>query len=202
MASFKNKSGDPAGAAVEWMKFAEVYTNMPDLPDVLLALGAVQSDMLQFTPALGNLRKAVEIDPKMYYAHFAIWAIRARNGERAEATKDLRASLKPLEGDEKRKWELCIGRFLLGDVTESNLIAQAPETAVRPTDEPIQKCEALYYAGMKRLVDGDKAGASGLFEKCIAVGQDNDMQYFSAKAELQRLKKSESEKLESTAKNN
>jgi tetratricopeptide (TPR) repeat protein len=186
LASLKNKSGDVAGAAAELMKAVEIYTNWPDF---FVLLGTYQSDMSQFPPALKSFRKAVEIDPKLYYAEFAIWVIRARDGEREEATKDLRASLKPLEGDERQKWQLCIGQFLLGDVTESNLFAHATATAVRATDVPSQKCEALYFAGMKRLIDGDKIGAAGLFEKCVALGQDNDMQYFSAKAELKKLQK-------------
>jgi len=164
---------------------------MPEYPEAWLYMGVIQSDLLENEPALLNLRKAVGIDSRMYYAHYRIWIIRARMGERDEATKELRASMKARESDEGRKWELCIGHFLAGDVTESNLMAQATETAKRATDVPNQKCEALYYAGVKRLIDGDKAGATGLFEKCVATGQDANTEYFSAKAELENLRKPE-----------
>jgi lipoprotein NlpI len=125
----------------------------------------------------------------MYYSHYRIWLIRARAGERDGATSELSASMKARENDGDREWQLCLGRFLVGDLTESNLFEQASQTAVRPTDEPGQKCEAFYYAGMKRLIGGDKPGALDFLEQCVATGQDNYNEYTSAKAELQGLKK-------------
>ena len=50
--------------------------------------------------------------------------------------------------------ELGVARFLVGEVTESNLLVKANETIMRPTDASSQQCEAFYYAGMKRLLDG------------------------------------------------
>jgi lipoprotein NlpI len=125
----------------------------------------------------------------MFYSHFRIWLIRARMGERDEATKELIAAMKARENDDGREWQLCVGRFLAGDLTETNFFSQASETAARPTDVPGQQCEADYYAGMKRLLDGDKSAAIDLLGKCVASGQDNYSEYFSAKAELAELKK-------------
>jgi tetratricopeptide (TPR) repeat protein len=187
-ASIKKKSGDSEGAAAMLRNIVKTFPKYK-LPEAFEFMGFLQSEMSQFTPALENLRKAVEIDSRLYYAHFGIWILRARMGERDEATKELRASMKAWDDDERSKWSLCIGRFLTGEMTESNLLTQATESAVRVTDEPSQKCEALYFAGMKRLIDGDKIGATDLFEKCVASGEDNDEQYFSAKAEFQKLKK-------------
>jgi hypothetical protein len=50
-----------------------------------------------------------------------------------------------------------------------------------------------YYAGMKRLIAGDKKGAIDLFQDCVALGQvaypeTGYYEYDSAKMELDALK--------------
>jgi lipoprotein NlpI len=74
-------------------------------------------------------------------------------------------------------------------LAETNFLTQATETAIRPTDEAGQQCESFYYAGMKRLLDGDKTGAIQLLGKCASSGQDNYAEYSSAIVELRKLKK-------------
>jgi len=84
---------------------------------------------------------------------------------------------------------LCIAHFLVGDLVETNFLTQAVETAKRPTDQNGQQCEAFYYAGMKRLLAGDKSGAMELLGKCVASGEDNYGEYTSAVVQLRELKK-------------
>jgi lipoprotein NlpI len=189
MASFgfvQKKTGDLPGALFTFTKIAGL---VPNSPEAFQTLGCVQNDLLQYAPALESMRKAVELDPKMYYPRFHIWLIRGRLGEKDEASKELAANIKLREGEEGHKWQLCIAKFLVGDLAETNFLTQATETAVRPTDEAGQQCESYCYAGMKRLLNGDKSGAGELFGKCAASGQDNYAEYASSLIELREMKK-------------
>jgi lipoprotein NlpI len=150
-------------------------------------MGCLQDDLGRQEEALASLRRAVALDPKLFYCHFRIWLIRTRLGQGADATPELAAYLKTREGEPDHDWELCVGHFLAGDTTQPDFMAQAPKTVVRETDGPEHLCEAYYYSGMKRLLAGDKPGAADLFQKCIGTAQENFSEYTSAKAELKRL---------------
>lgn len=179
----KWKSDDLPGALATQLKSMD-YT--PKSSEAFQLLGLLQNDSSQYPEAAKSFRKAIELDEKNYYARFWIWAIRTRLGEGAEATRELSANLKTRGGDGEHQWELCIGRFLTGDLSESDLIEQASKTAKRPTDVAGQQCEAHYYSGLKELVGGNKPGALDHFSKCIATGEDNCPEYLSAKMELRK----------------
>jgi tetratricopeptide (TPR) repeat protein len=185
-ALLKKMSDELPGALSECLKLVELN---PQWPEYFELLGTIQNDLSQYSDALQSFRTATKMDPRLYYPHFRVWLIRARMGERDEATRELSASMKAREQDKGHKWESCIGRFLTGQITESNLFAQADKTAIHAKDIPALRCEAQYYAGMKRLLDGDKSGAATLFEKCVASGLRNYAEYGSAKAELEKLNK-------------
>ena len=50
-----------------------------------------------------------------------------------------------------------------------------------------RQCEAWYYAGMKRLLDGDKAAAADSFRQCLATGKGTFAEYDFAAAELRAM---------------
>ena len=52
-----------------------------------------------------------------------------------------------------------------------------------------QQCEAWYYVGLKRLMNGDRAGGADAFQKSIATGEKSRSEYDFAKAELKSLGK-------------
>jgi lipoprotein NlpI len=178
------KRGDLTGALAVFTKAAVIG---PPFPEIYVSLGQVQALLHQDAAALQSLRQALGLDPRLSYARFRIWLIRARQGEQAEATQELRAQLAARPADPGQAWALCVGRFLTGDSAETNFLLQAVETAKRPTDTLGQLCEARYYAGMKRLIDGDKAGARELLKQCEATRADNFIEYTSALVELREL---------------
>ncbi len=179
----KLKSDDLPGALAMHLKGLE-YS--PKSPDTFQFLGLLQYNSSQYPEAGKSFRKAVELDEKNYYARFWIWSVRTRLGEPDEATRELSANLKTRGEDGDHKWELCIGRFLIGDLSESDLIEQASKTAKRPTDVSGHQCEAHYYSGIKDLLTGNQPGAIDHFRKCVATGEDNYPEYFSAKIELRK----------------
>lgn len=50
-----------------------------------------------------------------------------------------------------------------------------------------QHCEAWYYAGMKRLLAGDKKTAADYLNKCLGTREKNFDEYILAQAELKSL---------------
>jgi lipoprotein NlpI len=74
---------------------------------------------------------------------------------------------------------------LQGKLAENDLIASA--SATDPVRNQEQLCECWYYAGMKRLLAGDKSTAKDDFNKCVATKRVTFAEYELAKAELASL---------------
>ena len=77
-------------------------------------------------------------------------------------------------------------RFLVGQTSEPAFLASAVDE--NRDKELERRCEAYFYAGSKRLLDGDKSVAADYFEKCIGTGKKSFTEYGSALAELKTLK--------------
>ncbi len=50
-----------------------------------------------------------------------------------------------------------------------------------------QHCEAWYFAGIKKMFTGDKAGAISCFHECINTGQKDFCEFILAQARLQAI---------------
>ena len=74
-------------------------------------------------------------------------------------------------------WDAKTGNFLLGRISEDEFL-----TAL--SDDP---ADAWFYAGMKRLLENDRASAAEDFRKSMAAGKRNAQQYQIAAAELKAL---------------
>ena len=57
----------------------------------------------------------------------------------------------------KEGWSKTLGQFVAGQLDETALLAGAEESDKEPATG--QKCEACYFAGMMRLLKGDRPGA-------------------------------------------
>jgi lipoprotein NlpI len=115
--------------------------------------------------------------------------IQSRLGQAEQARKELSAFVQSIPLSEAHDWQASIAQFLLGNLDDQEFLNEATTKAVRPTDVSPQICDAYYYAGMKHLLAGDKAGAAELFQKSLDTGQDDESEYKSAHAELSVLKK-------------
>jgi tetratricopeptide (TPR) repeat protein len=149
-------------------------------------LGCLRYDRHQFTEALVDFRRAAEAGDQNDYVTFFIWLIRSRLGEQEAATKDLKQYLAEWEKAKADDWAVKIGSFLVGKLTEAQLFKGAKIASTKTADG--QCCEAYFYAGTKRLIDGDKRTAVTYFEKCIATEVKDFAEYKSAAAELRWLK--------------
>jgi len=78
-----------------------------------------------------------------------------------------------------------IDNFLLGKMSEQDLLAAADSLEEKKGTKP--QCEAWYYAGLKRLLNGDGAGAAEALRKAVATGEKTTNEYDFAEAELKDL---------------
>lgn len=136
--------------------------------------------------ALADYRKACELDPAgQIYARLGIWLLRAAAGEREAATEELRSFLAGRESTSKDEWDSSLARFLLGELSAADLFERA--AAGNESSAAGRKCDAYYYAGALRLIEGDKATAKDYFEKCVATGVKGYSEYASALAASKAL---------------
>jgi lipoprotein NlpI len=123
------------------------------------------------------------------YPYFRIWLIRSRLGESESATRELAGYLSSLHGTQLADWTAKIGQFLAGTMSEDDFLNVAKTSARNPKQSDGQFCQANYYAGMKHLLAGDKAGAIALLKKSLGTGEKGYAEYASAGVELNSLKK-------------
>jgi tetratricopeptide (TPR) repeat protein len=92
------------------------------------------------------------------------WVCRWKLGERRLADQELSDYLtrtqKLRRGTLGRAWALFLG----GKISEEQMMQDAEKIDVKVRD--IEVAGALYFAGIKRLAEGDREGAKAKFEKC------------------------------------
>jgi lipoprotein NlpI len=182
----KQCKGDLDGALTDYNKVIDL--NSKFAPAVYSMRGLLNYNLHKFTDALVDFRKSCELnsDAKIQdYSHFYIWLIRARLGEQDSATKELQTYLDNRKTGTSDEWPPNVARLLTGQLTEPDFF-KAAENSDQQTDKR-QHCEAYFYAGSKRLIEGDKTAATDYFDKCLATGCKNLSEYNSAAAELKSL---------------
>jgi tetratricopeptide (TPR) repeat protein len=141
-----------------------------------------------FEGALSDLVLFDELAPpgeSQDYPHLFIWLDRVRGGESAEANRELVAYLGTRRNMPVADWTSNIGRFFLDQISESDFLGGV--TSLDVEKGRAQHCEAWYYAGMKRLLAGDKKTAAVYFDKCLGTQERNFDEYILAQAELKSL---------------
>jgi HEAT repeat protein len=148
--------------------------------------GCVYYNSHDFTNALADFRKSCELGSNSQdYSYYRIWLIRARSEEMDAATVELKAYLDNRKTGKPNDWPSKVGRFLAGQLTESDFLKAAEDTNPRTDQE--QHCEAYFYAGSKRLIEDDKTTATDYFKKCLATDVKHFEEYQSADAEMKFL---------------
>ena len=121
--------------------------------------------------AIGDINGAIESNDQDFYPRLFLWLMRSRLGQSDPANKELAAFLYKRRDATPEEWTSKVAGHLLGNVSEADLFA-----AAKSSDAKKQRglfCEAWFFAGMKKLLGGDKATAADYFRKCIATGQTN-----------------------------
>jgi tetratricopeptide (TPR) repeat protein len=137
---------------------------------------------------MADLRKFCDLAPRDTGADAArlyMWVMAMKQNPKGAADPDLSTALLNEWNSPPEDLTSKIAAFLLGHIREKELIANA--ASPDQTREPGQYCKAWYFAGIKRLLAGDKTVAATDFQKCVATNQNTFCEYIFAKAELQTL---------------
>jgi tetratricopeptide (TPR) repeat protein len=138
--------------------------------------------------ALSDLRNFIELAPTdsdADYARLYIWLIETRQNPKAHADQELSDAILNNWNSPPEDLASRIAKFLLGHLSESNLVATASSSD--PIQDQGQHCKVWYFAGMKRLLAGDKALAIDDFRKALATEKKDFCEYIFAQAELKAL---------------
>jgi lipoprotein NlpI len=103
-------------------------------------------------------------------------------GEKDTATQELSKHLAVCCSASDRSWQANIARFLIGELSEAEFL-KASEIPDNLKIEQ-QRAEACFYAGEKRLINGDSKAAAGFFQECMAFSRKDSSIGQAAKAEL------------------
>ena len=132
---------------------------------------------------MADYRRCCELSDKdQDYPRLSIWLIRARLGETEAANRELSAYVDKRWKGASVEWLSKVAGHLLGSVTEADLFAAAASPHARKDRR--QQCEAWYFAGMKKLLAGEKKTAAEYFRKCLATEQNICTEYDLAQAGL------------------
>ena len=148
--------------------------------------GAIYFLRRDWNKAIPDLQHHDELNEEDEEAPALIWIARVRLGEKEAADRELAKFISD-HPDWADSWNTKIDNFLLGRVSEQELLAAIDSSEAKKQHE--QQCEAWYYVGVKRLMNGDRAGGADAFQKSIATGEKSRSEYDFAKAELKSLGK-------------
>ncbi len=167
--------------------FSKAIKLKPDHAGAYHNRGCLRYDSQDFTNALADFRRVLNLDSSEDYARFRVWLVRARLGEKRSATEEMQTFWNSHKTGAPNDWPSKIFRFLMGQLPEGDFLKAAEDTDSKKKPNG-QRCEAYFFAGSKRLIEGDKTTAKNYFEKCVATGVRNFFEYQSANAELKYLK--------------
>ena len=151
-----------------------------------LGLGVMYYHLSRWSDAQDSLRRAIEVaDEPTDYAHFYLYLSHVRAGDRAAADEMIAVYAQDREPIDDGDWPGRIVAFLLHDLTEGELLKAAQLSTQRPTAERL--CEANFYVGSLRLVEGNRDGAVKAFRNCIKQGATGFYEHNSARSDLRTL---------------
>lgn len=144
------------------------------------ARGMSHFDSGHFKAAATDL--AILCDARNDWPHCQLWLFAAR--ERAGGTG--RAALEHATARlDKNMWPAPVFDFFLGALSSRQLLRAADHPDGHKQLQ--QQCEAYYYVGQQHMIDRDSRRAAIMFNKAIATGITNFVEYGSSKAELARM---------------
>jgi tetratricopeptide (TPR) repeat protein len=145
--------------------------------------------------AKGNLDGAVDDlkefydlapkDPNADHARLYLWLMAREQNPTMDADQELTEALENRWNSSPDDMVSKTAAFLLGRTSEAAYLAAAASADAKT--DPGRPCEAWYFAGMRRLLTGDKPTAVAYFQKCLATGQKDHFEYILAQAQLQAL---------------
>ena len=180
-ARVKKASGDLDGALADHSRVLELD---PHYSDAWLRRGNVKKAKGNIEGALADFRLCYKYSGPEWkdYARINLWLARQVKAEKAPASAVLATYL--TRRVPRKQWDFAAGimEFLLDKIDEASFI-----TEVTSKGDQGQVCQAWNYAGMKRLLAGDKPKAVEYFNKCHATQRWDCDEYQFATSELKLM---------------
>ena len=121
------------------------------------------------------------------YAAFWVWITEMESVQKDAAGKDLAYALDKPDLFKPSDWSSQIGNFLLGKITQDQLMAQAKAGSAAELNGRL--CEAWFYSGMLKRLSGDPKAAQDCFAQAIATGSKSSEEFAEANREAAELQK-------------
>ena len=99
----------------------------------------------------------------------------------AEEAKSLRPLYKELQKDPAKNHLLTLPLYLAGEMTEADLLQAAGAATARKSQA---LCEAQFFIGERKILEGDKAGARKSFRACVDTGAQGLFEHDLARIRL------------------
>jgi tetratricopeptide (TPR) repeat protein len=148
--------------------------------------GMCRQDKGDLAGAIRDYQTCLSLNPTSRdYPHFYLWLAQIQLDPKSDATAILSTYLSTRPPTRAGDWQSKIGDFLIGKINETDFLAAAHSEDPRIDRE--NHCEAWFYAGMKRLIAGDKPAAADAFRKCVATDEKPFSEWQSSQAELTAL---------------
>jgi lipoprotein NlpI len=181
----KLRAGDAKGGLADYENAQRINSGEPS---AYLILGLAYYDLGDYTRAATTLERATAFSRAHRYTHLYLFLARCRTGVPANRLRAKRELMGYLEKRTKQDdWFAALGGFLIGEVTEKELLdlaGKAPGDLKRE-----QLCEAWGYVGQMAMIAGDAEKAVDCFRKAIETNVGTFMEYGSADMELRRIGK-------------
>ncbi len=160
----------------------------PDAVQAYFNRGMAYLTKGKLDPASADLSKFCALVPRGRYSDYArlyLWLIAKAQSNRMEANQALMSSRRTEWNSGPNEMVTRIADFLLDRTTEADLIASADSPEVKK-DQDLHS-QVWYFAGMKRLLAGDRKMAIEYFRRCLATRKKDSFQYILATAQLRAL---------------
>ncbi len=180
------EAGDHTGAVADYTKALAIRTE----PEFQRARGHARFCIGDLDGAIADLDEAAGRQHSGGAHEFTLLelaAVRLRAGKRAEAIVGLKKHLDQTHAKVDTAWPRQIAEFLLGDLTESELLLTARTGDAKTRRE--RTCEAAFYAGIARAANDDADGALPLFRECSENAVPGFVEPPMARAEISRLQR-------------
>jgi Tfp pilus assembly protein PilF len=180
----RSAKGDLKGALADYDRAIELDPKNSSALDYR-ALCKMQTR--QWEDAIVDLRKRCAIDPATQdYYRLLLWVAQSHLTDIAAGNRELAEFMDARIPTKNGDWNGQIGNFLLNKVTAVEFLNKDGASL---KNDARKRSQAWMFAGMKRLSEGDKAGAIRYLQDCLAQNQKGSFEYLLARAELKSLGK-------------
>jgi tetratricopeptide (TPR) repeat protein len=178
----KSFSDDPKGALVDYNRATNLdLKNVPALEGRSL----VEFELRNWGAAAADMRNRCDADPATQdYFRMIVWVAQSHLPDINAANRELKEFMQSRVAIRSADWPGRIGNFLLDKVTADEFLNKNSEFF---KDNDLRYAQALMFAGMKSLSEGNKSRAIQYFQASVTLNPKKTGDYRLARAELKFL---------------